>query len=217
MERLVYWKEFISSHKDKSEFKKGFRLCQPDTGDYLEATTVNHHHLLFVLEGKIEVRCNQFSVREISSNHCILIPKSAFIEIQAVERSKVVDFSFDVLTNICKKDLFQQCNAYYREPEYDFIPVFLHPPITRFIEQLEYYFQNGLDCETFQELKEREFFFLLTNYYTREEVATLLYPLLGGTNFKNFILTHYKMCKIICNLPSVWKNGQEKCLYGKEL
>ncbi|MCD7977087.1 MAG: hypothetical protein LUG51_07990 [Tannerellaceae bacterium] len=159
MKRLVYWKKFISSQKYKNDTKKGFNLYQAENHALYEEKSTDENHLLFVMEGKMTIRCNQYSTREVLYNQCILIPKSASVEMISIGKCKFIDFIFDELNNICEWDIFEKCNPYYKEVAYDFRPVAVCPPVSRFLDQLEYYFRHGLDCEPFQKLKERELFF----------------------------------------------------------
>lgn len=87
-------------------------------------------------------------------------------------------------------------------PSFYTLPV--HPRIIRFLSLLTACLDEGIGCMHYYQLKHEELMIYLRVYYTKEELANLFYPLLGGnTSFKEFVLDHYRQVRDIKELAQM--------------
>ena len=71
---------------------------------------------------------------------------------------------------------------------YDFQPVEIRYPLSAYIDLLVYCLQNGMSFAHLHEMKHRELFLYLRGFYTREEVVTLLLPILSAnSDFRSLV------------------------------
>jgi AraC-like DNA-binding protein len=177
-------------------------------GETLGETNVNFNHLIFVRDGLLSIDCNGFVGRKVKKDECILIPRAAKMSCNALEDSSLLVMTFDVLQNICDKTMLHAYRSLYTQIEYTFSPTPIRYPLTTFIDLLITYLNGGIDCEHLHEIKEKEFFLVLRRCYSKEEIMTLLYPIIGVTDFKAFILLNYMKVESVTELAELSGMGR---------
>jgi AraC-like DNA-binding protein len=177
-------------------------------GEMLETVDGSYNHLLFLKEGLLSLRCNEFSNREIKKQECILIPKAARVSGKALADSLLLVMTFDVLENVCDKVMLSSYRSVQGQHTYDFTPTPVRYPLTSFVELLINYLKGGISCEHLHEIKEKEFFLVLRRCYSMEEIVNLLYPLIGISDFKSFVLQNYSEVESVSELADLSQMGR---------
>lgn len=163
-----------------------YKEFMPD--ETVEQSPVRYNHLLFVLKGVCTVSCNDYTKRTIRSGEAILIPRGATFCGRSLTPIRIVDMVFVVPLCGCDKLLLQELGALCGTVRYDFRPLAIRRPLTAFLEQLIFCMNAGLNCAHFHEVKHREAFLLLKQFYDRKELAELFFPIVAKSlNFKEFI------------------------------
>ncbi|MDH6304827.1 AraC-like DNA-binding protein [Parabacteroides sp. PF5-5] len=183
-------------HKtNKNLFLKaeGFRLLNLNADTLYVPAGREYNHLLLLMEGSLQVSCNQFVRRIVQGNECVLIPLGANVKCKAVSECKLVCFSFYSLpadyNGPYMAELFQTAIGM----EYSFAPTPIREPIRKFLTLLLGYFDAGIDSLDLQKVKYQEFFLSLQAFYNTEEVAYLFHPLVGkNPSFRLEVLLHYQ-------------------------
>jgi AraC-like DNA-binding protein len=80
--------------------------------------------------------------------------------------------------------------------------------LTSFFDLLVTYLKGGIDCEHLHEIKEKEFFLVLRRCYSKEEIMSLLYPIIGISDFKSFVLQNYKEVENVSELADMSGMGR---------
>ncbi|MDR1557073.1 MAG: AraC family transcriptional regulator [Tannerellaceae bacterium] len=208
MANLFYLEEHTSCQRYKSDFQTGFTYSELKAGDTLEAIDGSYNHLLFLKEGLLRLDCNEFYNRKIRKNECILIPKAAKAFGKALHDSALLVMNFDVLQNICDKVMLSSYRSMQGELTWHFTPTPVRYPLTSFVELLITYLKGGIDCEHLHEIKEKELFLVLRRCYSREEIINLLYPIIGISDFKSFVLQNYLEVESVSELADLSQMGR---------
>ena len=138
---------------------------------------------------------DQFLNRVFTAGEILFIPKASIVDGKVIQDAKVVYMAFDVPINPCDKQSLVSLSETCKMIKYDFQPLKMNQPMTRFLDSLIYYLRNGGSCAHLHEIKQKELFLILRWFYTKEQSAALLHPIIGKSlDFKNFILDNYAQC-----------------------
>jgi AraC-like DNA-binding protein len=208
MNTLFYLNEHHSNDKKKSEFDSVFRHGRIEPGDFILNTGMIYNHLLFLKDGLIRMDCNEFCDRELGGQQCILIPKGANISLTVMQPGTLLVFIFDILQNPLENHVLQSYQTVQSKMSYDFTPIPVREPLTSYLELILYYKYKGIEHKQLYEIKEKELFLLLHSCYTQEEIITLLYPIIGMSDFKNFVLKNYPKVRNVAELVHISGMGR---------
>jgi AraC-like DNA-binding protein len=208
MTNLFYLEEHASCHRYKSDFQIGFKFSEMKAGEALETIDVTYNHLLFLKEGLLCLNCNEFREQKIKKHECILIPGAARASGKALADSVLLVMTFDVLQNVCDKLMLNSFRPMLEQYTYHFAPTPVRYPLTSFVELLINYLKGGINCEHLHEIKEKEFFLVLRRCYSREEIMNLLYPIIGVSDFKSFVLQNYLEVESVSELADLSRLGR---------
>lgn len=208
MNSLFYLNEYHSSDKKKAEFDPVFRCGEIRVGDFILYTGMIYNHLLFLKEGLIRMDCDEFHDRELGRQQCILIPKGANVSLTVLQSGMLLAFIFDMLENPFESHILQSYQAIQSKMSYTFTPVPVREPLTSYLELILCYKDKGLERKQLYRIKEKELFLLLYSCYTQEEVVALLYPLIGMSDFKNFVIKNYPKVRNVAELVRISGMGR---------
>lgn len=185
---LLYIEEHRTCNHYMADIGTGFIYREIAAGEKIIQESVQNNHLLFILEGDCILTCNNFIDRKFHSGEMVLIPRMAAFKGQSTSAMKFVDMAFTAPISGCDKLILQNYHPVCENIRYDFQPVDIRYPLTGFLELLIYCLKNGMSCAHFHEIKHREVFFYLRGFYTKEEIATLFFPIIAKSfDFKEFV------------------------------
>jgi AraC-like DNA-binding protein len=170
--------------------------------------STSFNHLLFLRNGLLTIDCNEYTDRIIKKDECILIPKAAQMSCKALQDAELLVMTFDVMQNVCDKVMLHSYRPFYAQITYNFTPTSIRHPLISFIDLLVTYLNGGIGCEHLHEIKEKEFFLVLRRCYSKEEIMNLLYPIIGISDFKSFVLENYRAVNNVSELVDLSGMGR---------
>lgn len=153
----------------------------------------------FVMNGEVELHLDDTQIIKLRKDEFILIPSSSAFNLIVLESGEYIIHRF-FLNNIRTSDNSLFC-CYIENPD---IKLTNHVPssigvctrLKLFLELLQSYLINGLNCEYLQGVKESEFFFLLKKSYSNDEIFRIFHSLKGqDLYFKEAVLLHADFVK----------------------
>lgn len=190
--KLLYANEHLSCVNYVNAPETGFRYEEAPAGTCFQKDSISQNYILLFIEGSCSISSGFYPQKIFKGGEMVLIPKSSVFEGTVLETLKVLIFNFHVPLNSCDRATFETYSDYCLKTEYDFSPLPFCHPVNVFAEQMIYYLKREMKCGHMFEIKHKEFFLLLRAFYTKEQVSSLLYPILGKTlSFKDFILSNY--------------------------
>ena len=212
---MLYIKEHLSCRNYLEKVENGFKYIEFPYDEVILEEQISWNYLLFVLEGKCCINCNQFRDRIFQKNMIILLPKMAMAEIKVTAGTKLLSLSFDVPLNICDKFILQSLSVICNKLEYNFQPLRIRYPLPPYLEVVRYCLTNKMDCGHFHALLQQELFFLLRGFYMKEELALLFYPIIATElSFKDFVINNYLKVNNVNDLISLSNMGKSS-FYSK--
>jgi AraC-like DNA-binding protein len=196
MENIFKIRELDACRKDSAaEVNAAFVYYEIRAGEEIGNRGLPLHFLFFVLDGAMEVSCNQFENRRFQANEMVFLLRSSSVKVRTLKNVKLYVMYFDKLLSLCDRQLFEADLPYAKKFAYDFRPVAIPAPVRRFLEQILYFQHRKVDCRHFNALKQDECFLLLRYFCSREEIIALFSPLIGGgggsMDFRNKVLESY--------------------------
>lgn len=208
---LLYIEEHLSCQNYMTTIETGFKHLEFDKNAEFEEDNTNKNYLLFFLKGDFTITCNQFHNRLFHAGEMILIPRSSRLKGVAKTGSSLLSMFFDTPGGNCDKLILQSLSDICDHIEYDFVPTKIHYPLTPFLEVLTHCIKNGMNCAHLHTLMQQEFFFLLRGFYEKQEIATLLHPIIGKEmDFKDFVMRNHTKVDNIEQLISLSNLGRSR-------
>lgn len=177
---LLYLDEHINCNNFLHSVETGFTYHEERTGSVLSYKfSEKYNHLFFLVEGECMFNCNGFRDRKIKGGEMILIPRAATFSGRVIQSAKWLQMTFSLPHSGCDRLVLEGYQSYCSMIDYDFQPLDIREPLTKFIDLMIFYLRSGMNCGHLHEMKHAELFFSLRGFYKKEEIATLFYPLIG--------------------------------------
>lgn len=189
---LLYINEHFSCRNYLADVTTGFKFEELPVGAAMQQESVTQNYILMILQGECTMTSGFYPQRIFKEGEMVLIPKSSRFEGEVIKDVKVLVFSFDIPLSSCDKFTLESYSDYCRTVDYNFSSIPIRTPLKDFADLLIYLLNKGMKCGHLFEIKHKEFFLLLRGFYSKEEIVTLLYPIISRTlSFKDFILENY--------------------------
>jgi AraC-like DNA-binding protein len=149
------------------------------------------NNLIFVNEGEVSVRYNEFKPVHIKKGEFFLIPQAAEYAIHTLSDTKLDIFAFDSIKDIYNKDDFRIYSLTAFQKTFVFMPLPIRKILDDFLNLLLDYIHEGLASPYLYKIKIRELFLLLKVLYSKEEIENLFHPLFSKSFiFKNRVIQY---------------------------
>ena len=182
--------------EEQVDSKTAFTYYEVKKGDEIRNHGLPLNFIVFVLDGSLEVNCNDFENCLFQSGEMFFILRSSSVYVKVLKKSSLYVFYFDSFLSSSDRQLFK---AYLPDVEkivYDFKPVLIPEPVERFLKQTHYFQELKVDNMHFNSIKHSEFFLLLRQFCPREEFIMLLSPLIARSlSFRARVLEKYMQLK----------------------
>ena len=171
----------------------GYKYLEIEAGNVFSAGSKDYNHLLFLLEGDVNVNFNEFSGQTMREGEFVLFPISADVLCRAVSDCRVMFFSFEMLP-----DSFNTaCRSYVLEHapaiRTTFTTLPFISPLDDFFSLLLVFLRDGLDKPVMHQIKGEELFILLRSFYDMKDLYPLFRPVVGTSpNFRARVMRSYR-------------------------
>lgn len=180
----------------------GFALKRVEKGTLHETQSVAFNYIVFILSGACRVTTSLCINETVRCGYMFLVPINSPLKAFAVEetefitlvfstplikeKTKMLEYCYDYTTKFPYKfSALQICDEIYNE-----LLLIIHNMKADKIRDMRYYNKN------------EELMILLISYYSKQDVANFLYPLIGiNTEFKTLIYNNYQEVK--CNIKNL--------------
>ena len=199
---LLYIEEHTSCHHYASNPHEGFRLFTLNAGDITEER-LEKNTVIFVVRGIIEYTMNTF-VHTLKSKEMAFFHKCGECRLRAQTESTFLVAMFENALQGCDLMDLSTLETYCKGISYRADPLDVRPKMRTFLKLICGYLRDGANCVLLHELKLREMFWLFRFYYTKEELATFFYPLVGEDyDFKMKVLQNFEKARTVEQLSSM--------------
>ncbi|MDR2389559.1 MAG: AraC family transcriptional regulator [Tannerellaceae bacterium] len=189
-----------------SDFNIAFQLRQEKKDKTLQLKDRHLNHILFLLEGEMNISYYEFRNHLCRAGEMIFIPQDSIAVAEAYTEINYLLLSFNNQI-ILHEDLGWNELKDHSGDRDVFHKLDIRPPLQDVIDSISFYLKSHIACPHLDEVKEKEIFLMLKVFYTKPEVARFLKPLLRqDMDFKAYVIKHYANTKNVeelsklCNL-----------------
>ena len=171
----------------------GFRVYHFEKGSRATTKGFSANYILFVLDGCVKISYEEITPAIFKPGFMGLIPYGGEVAMEVLENSKFVVMKFDAFVTTCRQLNEEDYSSYLKSNPEGLSLLEIKEPLQLFLELFLDLIDRGLDCIHLHDNKRKEFFFILRAYYSKEEIAQFLYPILSSEfQFKDFVFKNYK-------------------------
>lgn len=212
---MLYSEEHLRCSNYIHEVKYGFKYREYPYGSLITSESLYSNIVIFMLKGTLKYSCCTERDNVISAGQMIFLPIRSLCDLEFADGSAIVALVFDKWDFTCLTVPFQALRklASYVEAPTNTLPI--NEAMHRFLDLMTLYLRNGVSCEAFHKLKIEEFFVLLRHFYSKEQIAGFLAPMLGSS--QEFRLNCLRMRATTHNITELIEHsGMSKTKFYEE-
>ena len=181
--------EHLSCHHYAAHANSGWlRVDGSDKRSYRGMT--EYHSILFCTKGSVRLAISD-ELWELHEGQMKFIPRGTSVTAIFSDDGELLDAYFDVIDFICDKISLQQLQELRQKVAYAPEPLEVRGAIHSLLGTLAIYLDDKALCAYLHELKVKELFWNLRAYYSREELAAFLWPILGESKFHSDVISAF--------------------------
>lgn len=195
---LLYVKEHYVCENYVSDFNIGFSHYSFQKGKELQIPKDLNSRFFFLLKGMVEVSSNELGNLRVPANEMLFMPAGITYTCTILDFTEIVILCFDNEISLCEKLSLEQLKTYCSNDTKAIDTIEIRHPMMLVLDSILFYLNHQIRCKHLFEGKQKEIFLILRTFYTKEEAAHLLAPLISSDfQFRNFILCNYLKVKNI--------------------
>jgi AraC-like DNA-binding protein len=187
----------------------GFRYREYPKGCVISRKSTYAHFILFVLRGSVRLNCNGFDPKIIQSGEMVFIVIQSFVDIECLEHTIALVSIFGNEVINCDNLSWQHLKPYAEHVDYNMNTLKINSQLKRYLDLLVVYLRSGAGCSRLHQIKLDELFLCLRFYYSKEQLASFFYPIIGQSmDFRIFFFANIDRVKDIRQLISLSNMGK---------
>lgn len=192
-----YNEEYPTCNSLQLSVGTNFAVTRFKKSDTPQVVSIDRSVLLFILSGKVSANCNQYKNKQHKTNEIALVPRNNCCYVRILEETTLISCPFLLDADFCNSFSYHELSNFIPEDSvYDFTILPTRERIIEFLNLLIHCLEDRIGDTYFHELMKKELFFFLRAYYSKEELATFFYPLLGkNMDFKELVMSNYLQIK----------------------
>lgn len=196
---LFYKQEHTTCYNYQLQSEATFKVLQFNKSQNLHLFKVDHSVIIYLFEGEVSITCNSYKDQILKAGEMALLPINSSCYINPLKDATIISCSFVQNIDFCNRFSFEHLLDFLPEKYvYNFKKLPESEVMGLFFALLKRCLDDGLSCVHYHELMQRELFIMLRAYYSKEELATFFYPLLGkDMGFKDYVMANYLSIKDI--------------------
>ena len=184
-------KERVEKKYLLSDFNIKFYIRQERKDKIIQIKERHLNHVLFLLEGEMNISYHEFRNHLCRGGEMIFIPQDAIAVAEAFTEIHYLLLSFNNQVVLHEDLNWSELKEHSGERDV-FHKLDIRPPMQEVIDSISYYLKSKIASPHLDEVKEKELFLVLNVFYSKQEVARFLKPLLKqDMDFKAYVIKHY--------------------------
>lgn len=175
------------------EVDYGFKFFSMQIGETVSKNSLLNNAIVFVLEGEINIKCNEQDEKKIEQFHTFLLAQSSSLYCQAITETKIIIFFFKGhISLLCENSDLSSYSSSSTDPIDELKIIKFNKPLLSFLNLLEIYLQAGVNCIHLHEIKKSELFLLFRTSYNKKDIYDFFSPILkADINFRSKVIKAY--------------------------
>jgi len=188
---VFYLEEHKTCSSYISDYNIGFQICRIKQGEFVVPSNKEHHCLFFLIDGRVNL-FYESQTYTIKKDMLWFIPMSSDYKIYANTDALLCMNYFNKPIDLCEKKALEDLSMLLDKKSSNSFMLRINKPLKRFLSNMIFYMNEGVFCKHFHEIKQKELFYILRYFYTKQEIAGLFAPIISkNLDFKNVVLANY--------------------------
>jgi AraC-like DNA-binding protein len=199
---VFYLEEHKACSNYISDYNVGFKICQIKQSEFLVPSNKELHCLFFLVSGRVDLfyESQTFSLKK---DTIWFIPMSSDYKINASTDATLIMNYFNKPIDFCEKTALENLSVLLDQKTHT-SSLRINKPLKRFLSNVIFYVNEGINCKHFHEIKQKELFFILRYFYTKREIAGLFAPIISkNLDFKNMVRANYLNASSVKELAQI--------------
>jgi AraC-like DNA-binding protein len=202
---LLYVQEHLVCKNYVSDYHIGFSDKKLKQGENIHLEDKYFNYFIFFLEGEAMVSCNEFRNHLCCNGEMVFIAQDSEADIEAITDVRYIFLSFDNQFTLCDQLALESLQPFDKKPAV-FNKMDIRFPLQSVLDSILFYLEHKILCKHLHAIKQKEVFLVFRAFYTKEEMARFLAPMLNkDIDFKAFVLQHYQDVKTVEKLADMCK------------
>ncbi|MDR1161368.1 MAG: helix-turn-helix transcriptional regulator [Tannerellaceae bacterium] len=180
-----------------------FSTKQERKGKTIQLKEMHLNHLLFILEGEMNVSCNEFKNHLCIGGDMIFVARDANLIAETYTEVQYLLLSFNNQLQIIEQLELEELKEHSNERSI-FNKLEIRTPLQGVLDSILFYQDNKIRSRLLDEAKQKEIFLVMKTFYTQLELSRFLKPVLNqDMDFKAFVFKHYIEAKNVDELAQL--------------
>jgi AraC-like DNA-binding protein len=206
---MLYSEEHLNSPNYQREVKHGFTYREYPDGSVVTSDGLDANVIIFMLQGALKFDCCTNHENILRPGNMLFMPIKTLCHLEYEAGSIVIEMHFEDWDFSCVTTPFNSLRSLSNYVDNSANVLKINDKLEAYLNLLTVYLRNGVSCDAFHKLKINEFFILLRHFYSKEQIAVFLAPVLGGS--QDFRMSCLKMRATSRNISDmVARSGMSK-------
>lgn len=202
--KLLYLEEHTSCKNYISDYTSGFSTQKRLKDSVLELNSKHQFVIIFMLVGEMEISSELGERKKIAADNFTLLNYETKYTCRVLKDAEFTMLYFEKPKIKCDKYTLLSLAEHSRKLKDDIRVLKMVEPLTMFINNLRIYLNNKMMCRHLHDLKESEWIFIMRGFYTKEQNAYFLEPIINSLNdFATIVHENYLKCHSVQELAEL--------------
>lgn len=212
---MLYSDEHTRCSNYIHDVKHGFKYREYPYGSTITTESLYANIIIFMMKGSVRYDCCTERDKRIGAGQMLFLPIRSLCDLEFEEDSAIIELAFEKWDFSCQTVPFRALRKLSTYIDGPTNVLQINDALQSYLNLLLIYLRNGVSCGEFHRIKTDEFFILLRHFYSKEQVAGFLAPLLGAS--QEFRLNCLKMRSTSHNITElVNQSGMSKTKFYEE-
>jgi AraC-like DNA-binding protein len=208
--RLQYLEEHVACKHYRKSARTGFYLKKYHQGQDFELILKEEFAVFFLIRGEMEEISTGNAAIPVTANEMCSLNRRNRYNFNVLMDSELVILFFDFPKIQCDQFSLQKLEPFVPHFSIDVRVLPMLEPVKSFVENMIFYLSKKMYCLHMHDLKESEWFFILRGFYTKEESAYFLEPVIQNLNsFEFLVRSNLKKVSTVNELASLCNMTQK--------
>lgn len=173
-----------------------FSYFEVTKGEKFYFEVVDAYALVFIIDGKVEVSCNEYTDRLLQSEEIALWRTNTNYSWETIVDTMAIVFTGNNTHTLCDKRFLSERADNWLNSVSDYKNLLVKPRLKEFLYSIKNYLDDGITCPSLHECKEWELALILRAYYSPEELMNFFLPIVCHAHeFESFVMKNYLKMK----------------------
>jgi AraC-like DNA-binding protein len=178
---MLYSEEHFGCPNYRHEVTIGFKYREFPHGSLISFDDLSTNIIVFMMKGVLKCDCCNDGISQINAGQMIFLPAKSMCNLNFEAGSAIVSLAFEKCSFVCHTKPLHDLRKLVPYVNNFSNVLHINSQLQAFLDLLTMYLRNGVSCVAFHNLKIDELFILFRHFYSKEQLAVFMAPMLGAS------------------------------------